>query len=397
MTVSVQPPARTHTGIAALLAMVTALSPLAIDTYLPAFPAIADSFFVSVHQVSLSISVYVFVLALGNLSGGPLSDHFGRDRIMLTGLALFGIASLLISFAPDLETFIALRALQAFGGGWAVVCVPALVRDRLSGQEAARFFSLIGLLMVAAPALAPSIGSLFLNWSGWISIFIFLGCYALLMLLLLKGIVFAGYQRPVHHEQVSILQRYKAVINTRPAMRFILTGAFAFSVMMLFITHASFIYQQHFGVSPGNFALLFGANVVLMLIMNLTNRRLLKRLLPVTILRSALTVQGVGLVMLLCVTLLADSLWLFVPAMILSIGMLGAVSPNIQACYMEYFPQHGGTAAALMGATQFSVAGLISALSALLPESITAVVMAQLACSALCLLLIWTRPKDSTG
>ncbi|MBF7729275.1 multidrug effflux MFS transporter [Pseudomonas sp. N040] len=379
--------------------MTMALAPLAIDTYLPAFPVIAGHLGVSVHQVSLSISVYVFMLALGQLVGGTLSDHHGRAPIMLSGLAIFAVASLLISQVSALPELLLLRALQAFGGGWAAVCVPALVRDRLSGREAARFFSLIGLLMVGAPALAPSIGSLLLGQFGWTSIFLFTGVYALVVLGLLKRLVFRHYQRPLPAERVSTLARYRAVLATRPALRFMLTGALAFSVMMLFITHASFIYQEHFGVGPTRFALLFGANVMLMLVMNLLNRRLLHRHAPERILRWALTAQGGGIILLLAVLALRPELAFFVPAMVIAVGTLGAVSPNIQACYMEFFPQNGGTAAALMGATQFSLAGLISAASALLQESVTAIVLAMGGCSLLCLLLVWTHklPEPPTA
>ncbi len=384
-------PHPTHAGVAALLAMTVALGPLAIDTYLPAFPDIAAQLGVSVHQVSLTISLYVFMLAIGQLSGGPLSDHYGRDRIMLSGLALLALASLLIAQASSLGELLLLRALQAFGGGWAAVCVPALVRDRLSGREAARFFSLIGLMMVGAPAVAPSIGSLLLGLWGWSSIFLFIGGYALVVLLLLRRVVFRGYVRPGPVAAVGTLARYRAVLAVRPAMRYMLTGALAFSVMMLFITHASFIYQEHFGVSPGTFALLFGANVLLMLVMNLLNRRLLGRHAPEHILRWALTAQGGGILLLLVVLAWRPELPLFLPAMIISVGMLGAVTPNIQACYLEFSPSNGGTAAALLGATQFSLAGLISAGSALLPETVTSIVLAMGSCSALCLLLIWSH------
>ena len=383
----------THPGIALVLAMAMALGPLALDTYLPAFPAMASDFGVSVHQVSLTISLYVFVMAFGQLFGGPMSDRFGRDRIMLLGMAVFSAASLLISLSDALNEVLILRIIQAFGGGWAMVCVPALVRDRLSGQEAARFFSLIGLMMVIAPAVAPTIGSALLAYTGWSGIFAFLCLYSFVVLLLLRLLVFRGYQRPPHEAHVSVISRYRSVLATRPAMRFMLTGAMGFSVMLLFITHASFIYQEHFGVSPKVFALLFGANVVLMLVMNLTSRRLLRRLMPARILRWVVTLQFAALILLLTVTAADAGLWLFVPAMVLSIGVLGAVSPNTQACYMEFFPQHGGTAAALMGATQFSLAGLISAASTLLPESVLSIVLAQIACSAICVLLMWSgRP-----
>lgn len=373
--------------------MTMALGPLALDTYLPAFPAIAQSLSVSMHQVSLTISLYIFCLAFGQLCGGPLSDRFGRSKIMVLGLSIFALASFLLAYAVSLPEFLILRTLQAFGGGWATVTVPALVRDRLSGKEAAKFFSLIGLLMVLAPALAPNIGALIVSYIGWPSIFIFLGAYAALVIILLKTVVFKDKLKRLPLDKVSVWQRYKTVIANRGAMRFILIGSLAFSIMLLFITHSSYIYQQHFGLEPKLFSILFSANVVLMLLLNLVNRRLLNRLSPKKILKWSLSLQFVAVVILLCITLLHPHLTLIVAAIVLSIGLMGAISPNIQACYMEYFSKNGGTAAALMGATQFSLAGLISAASTLLPESILSIVLTQALCSLLCVLLIWTSRK----
>lgn len=381
----------THTGIAAVLAMAMALGPLALDTYLPAFPAIATSLAISVHQVSLTISIYIFVLAFGQLFGGPLSDRFGRQKVMLAGMAIFALSSLALAFAQSLNQFLVLRAIQAFGGGWAIVTVPALVRDRLSGLEAAKFFSLLGLLMVLAPAVAPTIGSLILSMKSWQSIFIFLSVYALVTLILLKRFVFKNKSQPISHDKMNVWQRYRSVATHRPAMRFMFIGSFAFSVLMLFITHSSFIYQQHFGVSTLAFSGLFAANVGLMLILNLLNRRLLDKYTSQQIVRWSLSAQGVGIVFLCCVTTLNGPLWLFVIAMVITVGVLGAASPNIQACYMEYFDKNGGTAAAMMGATQFSLGGLITAASALLPESVLAIVLSQAGCSIICLLLVYRK------
>lgn len=388
----------THAGIAILLAMTMALGPLALDTYLPAFPAMAASLGVSVHDISLSISGYVFVLALGQLVAGPLSDRWGRGPVMLTGLAMFGLASYLISQTQTLESLLGLRMLQAFGGGWATVCVPALVRDRLSGVEAARFFSLIGLIMILAPAVAPSIGSLILLQFSWPAIFIMLCAYAVLLVLLLKWVLFPSYrasQTSAH--AMSVWQRYRAVFATRPALRFMLLQTFSFAVMLLFITHSSFIYQEHYGASAQHFALLFGANIVVMMVANLINRRLLKSYASQRILRWSITLQATGILLLIVISMLWPVLWLFLPAMMLTIGAMGAITPNTQACFMEYFAEHGGTASALMGATQFSVAGLISAASALLPESVTAIILAMAACSLLCLILVWQMPRTTNG
>ena len=384
-----------HVGIAFVLAMTMALGPLAIDTYLPAFPDIATTIHSNIQDVGLSISVYIFVLAIGQLVAGPLSDKFGRAALMYSGLAIFAIASFFISKATSLESLLVFRGLQAFGGGCTSVCVPAIVRDRLSGNEAARFFSLIGLIMIVAPAIAPSIGSFLLVTLGWQSIFQFLVIYALFVILPLKLVIFnKSYIRPHHDASISTWQRYRAVFATKPALRFMLIQGFGFSVMLIFLTHAPFIYQAYFGVSPTVFALLFAANIVLMIVINLTNRHLLKTRPPVQLLKWGIYLQALGIFWLVVVMSVAPSLWLFVPGMMLTVGAMGAMAPNVTACYMDYFPQHGGTAAAVLGATQFSMAGLISALSTLLPENVVVVILAQACCSLICILMIGVYHRE---
>ncbi len=381
-----------HLGLAVLLAMSMALGPLAIDAYLPAFPAIAADLRVTIHDISLSISFYVFVLAAGQLIGGPLSDRFGRGVVMLSGLGIFALASGLITRADSLADLLLWRSVQGFGGGWIAVCVPAIVRDHLSGREAARFFSLIGLMMILAPGIAPGIGSAILLHSGWTAIFVMLLCYAMVLGIMLRLVVFTTPGKPpAGHVAVPVWNRYRSVVRTRPALRFMFLQTLSFSVMLLFITHASFIYQQNFGASPTAFAVLFGANIVVMMVAVLVNRWLLNRTRARDILRWSVTLQAAGILLLVLVMLINPKLWLFLPAMMITVGTMGAITPNTQACYMDFFPQHGGTASALLGATQFSIGGLISAGSALLPETVLAVVLAMAGCSLVSLLLIWWR------
>lgn len=382
--------------VAALMAMTVAIAPFAVDTYLPAFPEVAATLGVSINQVSLSISLYVFTLALGYLTGGSLSDRFGRQPIMLSGLGLYAVASLCTMQVDSLSELLLLRVLQALGSGWAAVCVPALVRDHFSGKEAARFFSLIGLFTISAPAIAPSLGSVLLHYFGWHSIFLFTGVYALFVLVLLRLLLFRSYQAPVASVQTSMLERYKQVFSVGKAMRFMLISSLAFAVIILFVTHSSFIYQQHFQVGPGTFALLFGANILVMMLLNLLNRHWLKTYLPEQILLWAVTAQGLAIAVLLLELPFDPGLFIFVPAMMLTIGTLGVISPNIQACYMEFFPQNGGTAAALLGATQFSVGGLIATASTMLPESLNTPIICMSGCALLGLLLTWIPSKDPT-
>ncbi|GEK51833.1 MFS transporter [Vreelandella venusta] len=133
------------------LALTMMLGPFSMDTYLPAFPVIGESLGVSQQAVSLSVSVYVFAMAFGQLIGGALSDRFGRQRVLMSGLAIFALSSIVIGMADSLNTLLGGRAVQALGAGFTLVSVPALVRDRVAGRDAAKLFSMMGFIMVLAP------------------------------------------------------------------------------------------------------------------------------------------------------------------------------------------------------------------------------------------------------
>lgn len=385
-----------HISVAIALGMTFALGPLALNTYLPAFPYMAEDLGTTFHQISLSVSIYIFTQAFGQLVAGPLSDQFGRSLAMLTGMFIFGVASLLISTASSIEELLAWRALQAFGAGWATVCVPAIVNDRMSGADAARFFSLIGMVMLVAPVIAPGIGSGILYYTDWHAIFWLQCAYAFGMAILLKRAVFnSNYSQPAHNPGTSALQRYREVLATRPALPFLFIQALTFTVMLLFVTHSPFIYQEHFGAGPTRFTLLFAANVILMMAVNIANRHFLKHYSPERLLGWALIMQGSGIVFLVLVMCFIPKLWLFLPGMMVTTGAMGALIPNTQACFMQYFRQHGGSASAVLGATQYFIGGLICGASSLLPKTVLAVILAQGACALICLVLHYL-PKPQT-
>ncbi len=375
--------------IAFPLATSVAIAPFALDTYLPALPAMAVTYGVSLQFIAMSISIYIFALAVGQLIGGPLADLYGRALIMRIGLALFVLTSLVITQTHDFYTLLAVRAIQAFGGGWVMVCVPALVRDRMQGADAARMFSLIGLMMVAAPAIAPALGAFLLQWQ-WPAIFFFLAVYGVFVLVTLEFTLFRYHVDSANSisraqtsgfEQPSAVKRYVEVLMTPSALRHVLIQGLLFSSMMLFVTHASFIYQTHYQVSSRLFSLFFAANIITMWLSMLVNRALLKKYQPLRLLKFAAVIQIIAVNALILVTGLELPLYFYVPALMIAVGMLGATSPNNQACYMEHFQRNGGTAAALMGSLQFGLAGTISWVSTLLPEEMFAIAIAQLMCS----------------
>ncbi|MEQ9465210.1 MAG: multidrug effflux MFS transporter [Haliea sp.] len=367
-----------HTPLAIVFALgfTMMLGPFAIDTYLPAFPAIAAAMGVEIKVVSLTISVYMFAIALGQLVGGALSDHFGRRRVLVTGLLLFACASFFLSRAQTIEALLLGRVLQAIGGGFTAVSVPALVRDRVRGLQAAKLFSMIGLVAIVAPAIAPTIGTLLLRLGDWNVIFVFLGIYALCLLPLLSATVFKGPRRqPVGPGGISMVARYLGVLRERRALPHIGWQTAGFGGLIIFVTWSAYIYQVHYGQSRDAFALLFACNIVAMLCCNLLNRVLLNRLPSLQILRGATVAQAVAAVWLLGVALLDGSVLAFLPGMMLYAGTLGAISPNNQAGFLEYFPASSGSAAALMGTATFSLGGIASGLSTLLPQTLLSVTL----------------------
>lgn len=368
-----------------LMAATMALGPFAIDAYLPAFPEIAADLGVSQTQVSLTLSLYVFGLAIGLLIGGPLSDRYGRSPILFTGLAIYLLSALAIAGSQSLDWMIGWRLVQAFGGGCIAVSVPALIRDTARGRDAARLFSLVALIMFIAPAIAPSVGSLLLWASGWPLIFLVLAIYSgVVALLLWVALLRHMPRRTLEPEPVSrLVTNYMEVLRHPMAWRHIVIQSLGFSTVMLFVTHASFMYQGWFGLDNAEFSMAFASGVAAMGVLGTINRRLLLRHSPVQLLKVALSIQLAALILMNAfLGINSDLLWSFLPTMILVGGTIGAIAPNNQAAYLEHFGKLSGTASALIGASQFIVSGAIATLSTFVVNgSIQRITLAMLLCS----------------
>ncbi|MBV6417729.1 MAG: Bicyclomycin resistance protein [Steroidobacteraceae bacterium] len=168
------PDPRPSLGLAALLAFVSMLSPFSIDTFFPSFPAIAQEFDLSAWQLQQTLTAYLVPYALTMLLHGPLSDAYGRRRVVLAGLTLYTLASLACTLAPDFGLLLAFRALQGATAGAGMVVARAVVRDLYAGHEAQRLMSLITMLFGFAPAVAPVIGGWVHVAFGWRAVFLFL-------------------------------------------------------------------------------------------------------------------------------------------------------------------------------------------------------------------------------
>ncbi len=345
-----------------MLAALTALAPLAVDAYLPAFPTMAIDFAVPVQQIELTLSLFLIGFALGQLTGGPFSDHFGRRTAIFTGLFLFLLGTLGIVLGQSIEMLWASRFLQALGGGISIVNSSAIVRDIYQGADSARAMSRISAIMMVAPMMAPFLGSAILHLANWRIIFVILSLYAVILLVTLT-LYLPETRRTTGQTHASPWERYKSVLTHRRALGYVLSVALGYAAMFAFITGSSSVYMGYFGASTALFPVLFGANVVMLLIINKINARIVHRFTPKRLLALAQYTQiALGLCLVSIMILAEIELWQMVTGIMLFIGLQGFIVSNGTASTLEFFPQNAATATALVGATGFALGGLAGAL-----------------------------------
>ncbi len=355
-----------------LLAVVVALTPFAIDMYLPAMPAMASYFATGIDKIEISMPLFLIGFALGQIIGGPVSDNYGRKPIGIAGFSLFTLASVMILFASSIEAIWLLRFIQAFGGGFGAVIAAAIVRDLYDGKDSAKIFTLIGLIMMVAPLIAPALGAMFLANFGWKSIFVALSIYAIVQIVIIGLLLpetktlrlLRGHQRAGPREVLGI---YRMILTRRQSLGYLLCQAFVVGSMFAFLTEASFMYIEYYGVSPSSFSLLFGANILLMMFFNRLNAMLLNKYSSRQLLKLGLSVQliAVSLLLILYVTGML-SLWSNVLLIMFSVGPLGIIGPNNMASFLHCFSKNGATANAVMGTSQFALGAVIGMLVSLL-------------------------------
>ena len=345
-----------------------AIAPFAIGTYLPALPAMASALDSDVVQLNYTISTYLIGFGVGQLLGGPVSDQLGRRPVGLLGLVIFIVGTLLISRATSVEQIQWLRPLQALGGGFVASICNAMVRDSYSPTEAAKRFPLVMLVMLAAPLIAPVVGTLLLPL-GWASIFWFLACYALIILLVFSRMRETNSSRSGRLKLSYLVPQYIEVLDrrvdgVRVPLRYVLTQGFVGSALMVFLTNAAFIYLEYFGVGVNKFPIYFGANVFAMMVFTLITARLVRRIPPYRLFRTGLLLQLCAVVTLAAVVFFGDPpAWVFTPLLAMVIGSTGLINSTISGLHLANFKKLAGSAGALMSMATFTFGAVSGALS----------------------------------
>ncbi|MGC1214151.1 MAG: multidrug effflux MFS transporter [Micromonospora sp.] len=380
-----------------LLGTLTAIGPLSLDMYLPAFPAMTRDLGADQAQIQLSLTTCLVGLALGQFITGPLSDRWGRRRPVLIGVIGYAVLGLVCAVAPTAPALAAARFAQGVAGGMGVVVARAVVRDLYAGRAAAKYFSRLTLVFGVAPVAAPSVGSLVLRFGSWRAVFVTL---AVIGLLLAAAVAWRLPETlPVERRSTgglaSTARTMRSLFADRVYLGYALTQAFAFAGLFAYISGSSFVFQDVFGVSATTFSLLFGLNALCLVAMGQVNARLLDRFEPRRLLVATLLVNAVAAVGVLTGAL-ATSLALVAVALFAFVGSLGMVTPNSTALALDSQARHAGTAAALMGAIQSVIGALAAPLVGLGGEGSAvpmAIVLAAAAALSLTAARTLTRPR----
>jgi len=374
--------AQNHITLILLLAVLSSVTPLAVDAYLPSMPDIAQDLGVKINKIELTISIFLIFFALGQLSGGILSDRIGRKKIALFGLLGFCISSFALFFSNSLDSLYFFRATQAFFGAMATVNSAAIVRDLFHGKEAAKIFSAIASIMMIAPMIAPALGSLVITFFTWNYIFLFLGIYSfIVMIIIYFKLPLTGIK-----SKTKIKEAYKKVLTHKQAMGYILSVAFGFSGMFIFIEKSSFIYMEYFLISKEYFPLFFGANVLMMIILTKVSMKLIQSIETKKVLKFGIILQLIAGLALVGFSLDA-SIYTIFASMVLYVGSLGFIFGNAMALALDYFKEDSGVANSVIGVSEFTIAGIIGFLASLVhSETLTPVFLMMVATSLLALI-----------
>jgi len=380
-----------------VLGALTALGSFTIDLYLPAFPVVEADFDVSTAIVQLTLTATTIGFAVGQLLVGPWSDRVGRRLPIIVATSVHVAASIGVALVPSIEWLFVFRILQGMGAAAGGVVAMAIVRDLFGGLPLVRMLSRLSLVNGLAPILAPVIGSQLLLLVPWRGIFVALAVYSGLVVLAATALIVetlpAARRMDLGHRTAR--ERYRALFSDRVFIGVAIIAGMTFSGLFTYLSASSFLFQNIYGLNAQQFGLLFAVNSLGVVGGVQASSYLARYIGPQWILTGALTalVLSAGTIVVLdssgagLMGILAP-LWFFIAA-------CGFSFPCTQVLALAHHGSEAGTAASLLGALNFGLAGLISPVVGLFGIQNAVPMGAIMGCTALVsivMLLVVVRP-----
>jgi DHA1 family bicyclomycin/chloramphenicol resistance-like MFS transporter len=346
------------------------LGSLSTDMYLPALPTIAGAYGVTVAMVQLTLTTFLIGFCSGQLIWGPIGDRFGRRGPAALGLTLFAAGSIGCALSGSIGQMVLWRAFQAFGASAGPVLARAMVRDLYARNQAARMLSILILVMGVAPLLGPILGGLVLLhwvWQGIFWIQAALGIGGLVGIAIIKETL-----RPENRARLrpmEMLVSYVQILKHKRLMGYGLTSGFYYGAVYAYLAGSPFVYITLYHVPAQLYGWLFGLNIVGMMAMNAVNTRLVMTIGSDRVLRYGIgAIAAGGLVLMFDAWTGFGGLAGLVAPLFVVVAMNGAVVANSVAGALQAFPRKAGAASAVVGAIQFGMGILTSAMTGWLAD-----------------------------
>ena len=384
---------KTFFSLVWLLGALVAFGPLSIDMYLPSLPQMSRDLNSSAQQVQATISIFLVGFSIGMLIYGPLSDFYGRKRVLMIGISTYVLASIGCSLSHAVEPLIVFRLLQALGGASASVIARALARDLYAADQTPRILSLMHIVTMLATLAAPTLGGLMSKYLGWNAIFYFLSGFSLLILCCVMWFI---PNHPPQKPEHNIFKNYLIVLHNSKTWSFVLAMGGSFAGMFAYITASSFVFVDYYAFTQIEYSLVFAANIFSVIVFTSLNTYFLKTHSALQLLKHLTLIAFLSGVFLLSLSLLAlDSALLIIIGLWVFVGVTGSIGANSIANLLHLFPHVAGTASGIAVFFQFSLGALASYCTTLLfiPQSSLAMTLVIAICGSVSFFSLRLNPR----
>lgn len=347
-----------------LLALITFSGTLAMHIFVPALPDAAADLDAAVSEMQMTVSLYIFGLAVGQLVYGPLSDRYGRRPVLMAGLVLYTLAGFAALLAPSAHALIAARLFQALGGCAGLVIARAIVRDTSDPNDTARRLAIMNLMVTVGPGLAPIAGGLLVSITGWRSIFVVLCGLGILNFLLTWRLVPETGGRNADTDMRTLGRNYMRLLGSPSFLGYAIGGGCATTSMYAFIASAPFIFGRDLGRPASETGIYLALLIFGVWLGSMVASRLIGKVPMARLLVGSNLVSVVAAFVFLGAVLSGHlTIWLTVISMVvLTIGV-GIASPTALTRAVSVNPTVVGSASGLYGFTQMAVGALCTALA----------------------------------
>lgn len=377
----------------ALMAMTIATVAFSIDAMLPSLPEIGAALTpTDLNRAQLVLTSFVFGMGLGTFVTGPLSDAFGRRRVLLGGYAIYIAASFMAMWAQSLEVLLAARMLQGLGASGPRVMALVVVRDQYSGRQMAQLMSFVMIVFTLVPAIAPFVGVQIISLVGWRGMF-----GAFVIFALFNAIWFALRQPetlvPENRRPFSIAKLWsgvKQVLSNHVVRVSILVQSLITAALFAMISSVQQVFDITYN-EGGNFPLWFCLIALVSGSAGFLNAALVIKLGMRFLIRVTLGVQVIlsgTMVILFWFGLIPEAAQFltFLLWMTTVFFMIGMTLGNLNAIAMEPMGHLAGLAASVVGAISTVLAVVIAAPIGLAFDGTPLPLMLGVFC---CVLLAW--------